>query len=216
VTGAAAEVAVVGTAGGVGTTTVAALLFAELAGGPGGGPRLLDHAAGQLEGRLAVHDRAATRHPETVLHDLGPRGHGLGLDRLHDAVVVLVAPATPAGTGSADEALTRIDQLGGSAALARVLVACVEVFGHHRLGSALVEVRSRLGEDRVMLVPRDRALAAGGPIPTVRLAPRTRQAQHRLGSLVAQRLDALNQARTVSAIGQNELPRRQSAHSVEW
>ena len=150
-TGSEAEVAVVGTAGGVGTTTVAALVFAELARGPGGAPRLLDHAAGQLERRLAVQDRAAARHPETVLHDRGPGGSNLGLDPLPDlrAVIVLVAPATPAGASAADDALTRLNQLGGAAALARVVIACVAVFGRHRLGSALVGCGALRGLERL-------------------------------------------------------------------
>ena len=88
---------VAGTAGGVGTTTVTALLFAALSQDVLGAPQLHDHAAGELGLRLPEGDDVRLVHPGLVLHDSGAHA-AAAVERLADphAVLVLVTAATPA------------------------------------------------------------------------------------------------------------------------
>ena len=94
---------VAGTAGGVGTTTVAALLFAALSQDVLGAPQLYDHAAGELGLRLPEGDDVRLVHSSLALHDSGAHA-AAAVERLADphAVLVLVAAATPAGCAAAD------------------------------------------------------------------------------------------------------------------
>ncbi len=185
----ATPVLVAGTAGGVGTTTVTALLFAALAQRAEGAPLLFDHSAGELGLRLAEGDDVGQVDPALALHDLGPHGGGAAVFRLADpgAVLVLVAPATPAGCLAADRVLTTVSQRHGNPGLRRVVVAGVGVFGRHRITSQLGPLRERLGSGQVLVVGRDRALAAGGRIPLVRLDPQTVRAQQQLAAVLLER-----------------------------
>ena len=64
-------VQVAGTAGGVGTTTVAALLFAALSQDVLGAPQVYDHSAGELGLRLPEGDEVRLVNPSLGLHDCG-------------------------------------------------------------------------------------------------------------------------------------------------
>jgi hypothetical protein len=179
---------VAGTAGGVGTTTVAALLFAALSQDVLGAPQLYDHAAGELGLRLPEGDDVRLVHRGIALHDCG--AHAAALERLADplAVLVLVTAATPAGCVAADRVLDEVVSANGVSQLRRVLVAAVGVFGRHRVGPQLRALGDRVGSRSVILLPQDLSLAAGGRIPLVRLATYTLRAQRQLASVLHERL----------------------------
>jgi hypothetical protein len=180
---------VAGTAGGVGTTTVAALLFAALSQDVLGAPQLYDHAAGELGLRLPEGDDVRLVHRGLALHDSGAHA-AAAVERLADphAVLVLVTAATPAGCGAADRVLDEIVSALGVSQLRRVLVAVVGVFGRHRIGGQLRGLGDRVGSRSVILLPQDMSLAAGGRIPLVRLATYTLRAQRQLASVLHERL----------------------------
>jgi hypothetical protein len=72
-----------------------------------------------------------------------------------------------------------------------VLVAAVGVFGRHRIGPWLQQLGHKVGARSVILLPQDLALAAGGRIPSVRLATATIRAQRQLASMLHERLRSL-------------------------
>jgi hypothetical protein len=190
---------VAGTAGGVGTTTVAALLFAALSQDVLGAPQLYDHAAGELGLRLPEGDDVRLVHRHLALHDSGAHA-AAAVERLADphAVLVLVTAATPAGCVAADRVLDEIVSAHGVSQLRRVLVAVVGVFGRHRLGPQLRALGDRVGSRSVILLPQDLSLAAGGRIPLVRLATYTVRAQRQLASVLRERLRSRTSAATES------------------
>lgn len=188
-TSATTDVLVAGTAGGVGTTTVAALLFTALGADAAGAPLLLDHSAGELGLRLSEGDDVRRLNRELALHDLGPHARA-GVARLAERqnLLVLVAPATPMGCAAVDGLL---EPLHGQPRLQRILVVTVGVFGRHRVGGRLQALAQRIGTRSVFLLPRDLALAAGGRIPTSRLSPGTVRVQQHLAEVLTERLRAL-------------------------
>jgi hypothetical protein len=190
---------VAGTAGGVGTTTVAALLFAALSQDVLGAPQLYDHAAGELGLRLPEGDDVRLVHPGLALHDYGAHA-AAAVERLMDphAAVVLVTAATPAGCAAADRVLDEIVSAHGVSQLRRVLVAVVGVFGRHRIRPQLRTLGDRVGTRSVILLPQDLSLAAGGRIPLVRLATDTVRAQRQLASVLRELLRSRSAAVTES------------------
>jgi hypothetical protein len=188
---------VAGTAGGVGTTTVAALLFAALSQDVLGAPQLYDHAAGELGLRLPEGDDVRLVHPGLALHDSGAHA-AAAVERLADprALLVLVTAATPAGCAAADRVLNEIVSARGDSQLRRALVAVVGVFGRHRIGPQLRGLGNRVGTRSVILLPQDMSLAAGGRIPLVRLATHTVRAQLQLASALPERLRSRSSAVT--------------------
>lgn len=183
-------VVVAGTAGGVGTTTVAALLFAAF--GTIEGPRLSDHSGGELGGRLPGGDDVLALSPEVALHDAGPHAFSAGLDRLAAPrdILLVVTPATPHGLAEAERALGEVRDRYGAAGLSRTVAVPVGVFGRHRLSRQIESLLESFGRRAVTTVPRDRALAAGGRIPANRLAAETRRAQRDLLANVRHRVAA--------------------------
>ena len=188
-TGATTDVLVAGTAGGVGTTTVTALLFSALSEDPAGPPLLLDHSAGDLGLRLPSGDDVRQVNRGVALHDLGPHAD-VAVARLADrhTLVILVAPATPAGCAALDRLLAPHD---GQPRLQRILVVVAGVFGRHRITTELSSLGLRVGVRSVVRLPRDLALAAGGRIPTVQLSAATVRAQSQLTTVLQERLRAL-------------------------
>jgi hypothetical protein len=181
-------VQVAGTAGGVGTTTVAALIFAALSQDVLGAPQLYDHAAGELGLRLPEGDDVRLVNPDLGLHDCGAQA-AAAVERLADpqTVLVLVTAATPIGCAAADRVLDAVVSLHGAGRLRGVLVAAVGVFGRHRIGGQLRELGERVGRS-VIFLPQDLSLAAGGRIPLVRLATHTVRGQRQLASVLRERL----------------------------
>ncbi|QGN34637.1 hypothetical protein [Microlunatus sp. Gsoil 973] len=184
---------VAGTAGGVGTTTVAALLFAELRD-TGDAPFLIDHTGGDLGPRLPGGDEVTAVDHRFRLHDLG-RNVGVAAAELADpgTSLIMVTAATPLGRTLAAEQLRlldhrgndhgdqRPDQGGDQNRAAQVVVVQVECFGRRQrrpVPDAGARVRDQL------LLPVDDVLAAGGRIPYNRLARQTRQAIRRLAAAV--------------------------------
>lgn len=186
-------VQVAGTAGGVGTTTVAALIFAALSQDVLGAPQLYDHAAGELGLRLPEGDDVRLVNPDLGLHDCGAHA-AAAVERLADShtVVVLVTAATPIGCAAADRMLDAVVSLHGAGRLRGVLVAAVGVFGRHRIGGQLRELGERVGTRSVIFLPQDLSLAAGGRIPLVRLATHTVRGQRQLASVLRERLRSRN------------------------
>ena len=182
-------VQVAGTAGGVGTTTVAALLFAALSQDVLGAPRLYDHAAGELGLRLPEGDEVRLLNPGIGLHDCGAHA-AAAVARLADphTVLLLVTAATPGGCTAAGRVLDEVVSQYGVSQLRRVLVAAVGVFGRHRIGAQLRALGDRVGTRSVILLPQDLSLAASGRIPLVRLSTHTVRAQRQLASVLRERL----------------------------
>jgi hypothetical protein len=182
-------VQVAGTAGGVGTTTVAALLFAALSQDVLGAPQLYDHSAGELGLRLPEGDEVRLVNPSLGLHDCGAHA-AAAVERLADprTVLVLVTAATPGGCIAADRVLDEAGARHGSGDLRRVLVTAVGVFGRHRIGAQLRVLGDRVGARSAILLPQDLSLAAGGRIPLVRLTTQTVRAQRQLASVLRERL----------------------------
>jgi hypothetical protein len=182
-------VQVAGTSGGVGTTTVAALLFAALSQDVLGAPQLYDHAAGELGLRLPEGDEVRLVNPSLSLHDCG--AHAVAaVERLADpqSVLVLVTAGTPGGCDAAERILDEVVSRHGVSQLRRVLVAVVGVFGRHRIGPQLRALGGRVGTRSGILLPQDISLAAGGRIPMIRLTTQTVRAQRQLASVLRERL----------------------------
>jgi hypothetical protein len=182
-------VQVAGTSGGVGTTTVAALLFAALSQDVLGAPQLHDHSAGELGLRLPEGDEVRLVNPSLGLHDCGAHA-AAAAERLADplAMLVLVTAATNGGCLAAEQVLDEVGSKHGVRQLRRVLVAVVGVFGRHRVGAQLRSLGDRVGSRSVILLPQDLSLAAGGRIPLVRLTTQTVRAQRQLASVLRDRL----------------------------
>ena len=183
------RVLVAGTAGGVGTTTVTALLFRSWSGNAGA-PRLADHTAGSLSARLTDGDEVGRIDDGTLLVDAGPLAWALvhGAERADPLVsFVLVTAATPVGCDLASRCLR---QLRTPDALSRTVLVYAEVFGRHRIDRQVAALTADHPELRgAVRLPADPALAAGGSIPAARLTRRTRQAVDELAAFVTARTD---------------------------
>jgi hypothetical protein len=183
----ARQVLVAGTAGGVGTTTITALLFSDW-GGRSGAPRLADHTAGDLGRRLSDGDQVGRLDESAVLVDVGPTAWSV-VDELADRRrrLVIVTAASPLGCDLAAECLERVETTSGADGLARTALAVVGAGGRHRVAG---RVRA-LGASRpellgLVVVGPDPALAAGGRIPWSRLGRRTREASAQLAGMIAE------------------------------
>lgn len=166
--------AVVGTAGGVGTTTVAALAFAGLRHHPHGAPmlyarpsaRLIDRVGDDevpaINGAIAVWD-AGVHTPESAAALLEAGG----------CVIAVAAPATPVGVADAARMLSTFSELGEDA-LSGVAVVLSQVNGPGASATPTA-VPSPL----LVRIPYDRVLAEPGTIPPATgLGRRTRAAAH--------------------------------------
>ena len=182
------QVVVAGTAGGVGTTTVAALLFAGLQHEPSGAPVLQDRSSGELGLRLPEGDEVASLDGNVQLADHGSHALRCGADGNLWEVMVVVAPATARGLVDANEVLDAIEARHGKGRLRRVVVVLAAVFGWHRLGEGMHRLRERVGTRSVILLPQDLSLAAGGRVPLVRLSTHSERAQWQLVGVVRDRL----------------------------
>ena len=183
-------VVVAGTAGGVGTTTVASLLFSSLARNSRGAPELLDHSAGDLGLRLPEGDDVTAVDSTWAIRDLGQHALDEGIELLADpeVLLVVVAPATFAGVAAADRALRDIKDRWGATGVRQTLVALVGVFGKHPLRPATERLQNSYGRGLLAIFPQDTSLAAGGRVPLSRLSADTVRAQSRLVNLVLDRM----------------------------
>ena len=183
------RVVVAGTAGGVGTTTVTALLFGS-ATTAGTAPRLVDHSGGDLGARLTGGDDAASVDRSLTLHDLGPHAAHALLDELDDPEVlaVVVAPTTPTGVADVRHVLGAVRARHSTGGLRRALVVLVGVHGQHRTTRDVEELEVAFGRRSVVVVPRDAALAAGGRVPLARISRDTAKANGLLASYLRERL----------------------------
>lgn len=186
----AIRVVVAGTSGGVGTTTVTALLFSALSGATS--PGLVDHTGGDLGARLTGGDEANEIDPTLTLHDLGAHADGALLDLLEQPEVfgIVVVAATPAGFASAARTLERIRARHGTSGIRRTFVAAVGVFGRHRTAAAVEALQNEFGRGIAVVVPQDPALAAGNRVPLNRVSPHSRMAQSQLAAVLRERMRA--------------------------
>lgn len=177
-----------GTAGGVGTTTVAALLFSAFSTLEA--PRLLDHSGGELGRRLTGGDDVLELSPDLTLHDAGAHAGGRALDRLEDPrdMLIAVTAATARGMQAADALLAQVRERYGQRGVVSTVVVPVAVFGRARISRELTALQEAYGRRRVIAFPRDPVLAGGGRIPANRLSAETRRAQQRLAHAVRERL----------------------------
>ncbi|GAA2752843.1 hypothetical protein [Amnibacterium kyonggiense] len=181
------RVVVAGTGGGVGVTTVAALLFEGMRSRPLGAPQLLDHAGGDVGTRLPSGDEVARIDPLVRLQDAGRHAARIALDvlaRPHD-LLVIVAPRTPLGLADARALLTEVDGSTGLQGRRRTVLALDAPFGPVRDADELESLRSDFERRSVHAIPTDPALAVGGRIAMPRLARPTRRAAHDLAAHVA-------------------------------
>lgn len=181
-------VVLAGTAGGVGTTTVAALLFSAFSTVEG--PRLLDHSGGELGQRLTGGDDVLALSEVLTLHDAGPHAAGRALERLEDPRTILVAvtASTPRGIQAADAVLGAVRERFDQRGVVSTIVVPVGVFGRARVPREIEALQQAYGRRRVVSFPRDPVLAGGGRIPANRLSAETRRAQQRLAHAVRERL----------------------------
>ena len=184
------RIVLAGIGGGVGTTTIAALLFAELAPSPA----LIDHSGGDLGARLTGGDDASQIDDSLALHDLGPDAGGELVDLLRATEIfgLVVIPTTSAGFALAHRTLADIRDSYGSGGLRRALVAAVGVFGNHRAARARETLHNEFGQRTLVVFPQDAALAAGGRVPLNRVSPETRAAQKTLAGYVRERMRAFS------------------------
>ncbi|MBF4577751.1 hypothetical protein [Frondihabitans sp. VKM Ac-2883] len=186
------RVVLAGTAGGTGTTTLAALVFESVRHSLEGSPVLYDHSGGDLGARLTNGDDVAQLDDSLALHDIGPHAATGGIDALeapHDLLIAVTA-ASPAGLALADELLTAVSERFGSAGLSRVVVVANGATGYSRSAARLAgALRDRFGQGCVAEFPSDTALAMDGRIPLTRLGLPARRAQaalaKRTGELLA-------------------------------
>jgi hypothetical protein len=187
VSGQGVQVVVAGTAGGVGTTTVAALLFDGMRDRPLGAPRLLDHTGGDLGARLPRGDEVAAVDDLVTVQDAGRHATRIGLDvldRRHDLLVV-VAPRTPLGVQDARTLVDSLAERTGTQGRRRTLLVLNAPFGPVRDAALLESLRSTYERRSVHALPRDPSLAIGGRIAVPRLAAPTRRAAHDLAAQVS-------------------------------
>ncbi|WP_421742483.1 hypothetical protein [Cellulomonas sp.] len=176
------RVVVAGVAGGVGTTTVAALVGRML----DGRCALLDHSGGRLHARAGS---TSSRGP-VVVHDLGPHALAGESPALEDpgAVIVLVCASHTAGLAAAVRAFETLEPRSPGLH-GRALIVPVAVSGPG-LGA-----RELTGPVPVLGLPRSRALAAGGVLPPLDRDLRATRAAGVIGAEVVRR------ARWVATVG---------------
>ena len=180
------QVVIAGTGGGVGVTTVTALLFSSMGDADRPAPSLLDQSGGDLGARLPEGDEATEVDHSVALHDLGSDASGAGVALLErpEVTLIVVAPATAAGAAAVERILEKTRAQHESGGLTRVLTIFVGVFGRQRVRPQIERLREKYGRNRFLTLPRDTALAAGGRVPLSRLSADTLRAQKRMALLV--------------------------------
>jgi len=174
------RVVVAGVAGGVGTTTVAALLARTL------GATITDHSGGSLAARAGVVEAGGSlagragvaQAGDSVVHDLGPHAGATSGSALEnpDVVVVIVCASHARGLAAARDAVAALMPRTVDLEQRTILVP-VAVSGS----------RHPVKAPDVIRIPRSRALAAGGPLPNPERDPRITRAAGVLAAEVVRR-----------------------------
>lgn len=173
------RIVVAGTAGGVGTTTVAAVLFEALRrASTVGAPVLYDHSGGDLGLRLPNGDDVSAIEDTVAVHDVGAHALRGGVEALASPadVLVVVTPATAAGLTDANAVLEAAASRFGRTASTRTLVVVNTASGSDLRRGDLDAFRVRHDHSTVLRLPADGALSIGGRIPSSRLGAATRRA----------------------------------------
>ncbi|TFD86082.1 hypothetical protein [Cryobacterium serini] len=189
------RIVLAGTAGGVGTTTLAALLFDRVSAVPGGVPTLADHTSGDLGARVARGDGALLIDQGLLLHDLGAHAGGEGLDLFESpsTLGVVVTANTPLGLFAAHRFLAAVRTRYGESGLARTTVVAVSTGRRAGTSRLVAGLRVAFGQEILVVLGHDVALAGGGPIAASRLNWRTVTSRDQ----IARRLQAV-----IGGIGQ--------------
>lgn len=154
--------AVIGTAGGVGASTLAALTFAGLRGRPGGAPAVRGNGSHGVAERIGD-DEVAHLDPDAAIWDVGttgPRAVAAVLER-QATIIVLVAPATPAGHADAAACVAGAVERFGEGVLSRISLVLMDVYR----SSGRRDTTAAPAHIAVVRVPFDPALAQPGPVP---------------------------------------------------
>lgn len=181
------SVLVLGTAGGVGATTAAAMIVAGLAGSTGRVPSLSDRTGGRLAGRTPAQLASLPREAGIGIYDLGHHVTDGALAELlvsRALLIVTTAASTAAEKRGADRAKDALHLVEGVIGIPRPLIVATQVFGRTTKQPA-----ARDAQSPVHAIPWDRALAAGGQIDLECLDPSTSGAFTALVLAVKRALD---------------------------
>lgn len=154
--------AIIGTAGGVGASTLAALTFAGLRHRPGGAPSVHGDGPHGIAERIGDSEVPLVDAGSSIWDSglTGPRAVISVLER-PGAIVVLVAPDTPIGRADTAACVEGAVERFGPEVVSRISLVHMDVY---RSGS-----RRRTAPPpaniAVVRIPHDRALAEPGPIP---------------------------------------------------
>lgn len=177
--------AVVGTGGGVGATTLAALAFIGMRRNTQGAPMLYARPTARLDDRVGS-DEVEAINGDAAIWDAGVHApeSAAALLEAGGCAIAVAAPDTPLGVADAARVLATIAELGPDA-LGGVAVVLSQVNGRGRPSPA-GSVPSAI----LLRLPYDRGLAQPGPLPpSSGLARRTRGAatawQRRAANLLA-------------------------------
>ena len=181
------SVLVLGTAGGVGATTAAAMIVAGLAGSTGRMPSLSDRTGGRLAGRTPAKLASLPCEAGIGIYDLGHHVTDGALAELlisRSLLVVTTAASTAAEKRGADRAKDALHLVKGVVGIPRPLIVATQVFSRTTKQPA-----ARNTPFAVHAIPWDRALAAGGQIHLESLDPSTSGAFESLVPAVKRALD---------------------------
>ncbi|WP_200919363.1 hypothetical protein [Curtobacterium sp. Leaf261] len=178
--GRARTVIVVGAAGGVGTTTLAALVADAVGFRLGVVVQASDHSTGDLAARLPRLEPATSR---VGVHDAGAHARAVGpLATPPENAVVLVASATTSGVLDAASALTALAGSADVDLLARTVIVLVDR-GRRPAAVDTGPLRA-FGLLGIVSLPRDGALVVPGPIVVGHCMPTTTSAVTSVVSLL--------------------------------
>lgn len=164
--------AVIGTAGGVGASTLAALTFAGLRGRPGGAPAVRGNGSHGVAERIGD-DEVAHLDPDAAIWDVGttgPRAVAAVLER-QATIIVLVAPATPAGHADAAACVAGAVERFGEGVLSRISLVLMDVYRSDKSRDTTAPAHIAL-----VRIPFDPALAEPGPVPALETLTKPAQA----------------------------------------
>lgn len=164
--------AVIGTAGGAGASTLAALTFAGLRGRRSGAPAVRGNGIHGVAERIGD-DEVPNVDGNAVIWDVGmtgPRAVAATLER-QATIVVLVAPDTPAGRADAAACVGGAIDRFGEGVVSRISLVLMDVYrsGKGRGTAAPAHIA-------LVRIPFDPALAEPGPVPALETLTKPAQA----------------------------------------
>ncbi len=169
--------AVIGTAGGAGTSTLAAVTFAGLRHRPQGAPQVWTDGPYGLAERIGDDEVPAVDRSASIWDARagGPQAVVALLER-PSTFVVLTTPSTPVGIADAQASVAHATERFGDAVRNHICVAHVDVY-RSGLPRRAPDLHPQV---TVVQVPYERLLDAPGPVPAISaMGERTRSAVQR-------------------------------------